>query len=110
MLLRRLCLGQIQTRLGVAFVAEFSGRILLLTSLICCLPDFTKIIIVKHLIQGRNYETSRAIARAVDLGGPSVYQGSQSLKLSTKVAVIKRVSLLIGGAPWPAISISWCYK
>ena len=39
---------------------------------------------------------TRAGGRAVDLGGPSVYQGSQSLKLSTKAAVFKRVSLLIG--------------
>ena len=34
--------------------------------------------------------STRAGARAVDLGG-------QSLKLSTKAAVFKRVSLLIGG-------------
>ena len=32
------------------------------------------------------------------LRGPSVYQGGQSLKLSTKAAVFKRVSLLIGEA------------
>ena len=45
------------------------------------------------------YLRSRAGGRAVDLGGPSVYQGGggQSLKLSTKAAVFKRVSLLIGG-------------
>ena len=36
--------------------------------------------------------------RGVDLGGPSVYQGGQSIKLSTKAAVCKRVSLLIGEA------------
>ena len=44
----------------------------------------------------------RAGARAVDLRGPSVYQGGQSLKLSTKATVFKRVSLLIGG---PSMSI-----
>ena len=49
---------------------------------------------------------ARAGRRAVDLGGPSVYQGGQSLKLITKAAVFKRVSLLIGGqtcsgtSPW----------
>ena len=40
----------------------------------------------------------RAGARTVDLGRPSVHQGGQSLKLSTKAAVFKRVSLLIGEA------------
>ena len=40
---------------------------------------------------------ARAGAKAVDLGGPSVYQGGQSFKLSTKAAVFKRVSLFIGG-------------
>ena len=40
----------------------------------------------------------RAGARAVDLGEPSVYQGGQSLKLSTKTTVFKRVILLINGA------------
>ena len=44
----------------------------------------------------------RTGARAVDLRGPSVYQGDQSLKLSTKATVFKRVSLLIGG---PSMSI-----
>ena len=44
----------------------------------------------------------RVGARAVDLGTPSVYQGGQSLKLSTKAAVLERVSLLIGG---PSTSI-----
>ena len=40
----------------------------------------------------------RAGPRAVDLGEPSVYQGGgQSLKFSTKTAVFKIVSLLIGG-------------
>ena len=39
----------------------------------------------------------RAGARAVDLGGPSIYQGCQSLKLSTKAAFFKRLGLLIGG-------------
>ena len=43
----------------------------------------------------------RAGARAVDLRGPSVYQGGQSLKLSTKATVFKRVSLLIGGQAPP---------
>ena len=44
----------------------------------------------------------RVGARAVDLRGPSVYQGGQSLKLSTKATVFKKVSLLIGG---PSMSI-----
>ena len=39
----------------------------------------------------------RAGARAVDLGGPSVYQGGQSLNLSTKAVLFKRESLFIGG-------------
>ena len=39
----------------------------------------------------------RAGSRAIDLGGLSVYQGGQSLKLSTKAGVFKRVSLLIVG-------------
>ena len=39
----------------------------------------------------------RAGGRAVDLEGPSVYKEGQSLKLSAKAAVFKRVSLLIGG-------------
>ena len=39
-------------------------------------------------------QPDRAGGRAVDLGGPSVYQGGQSLKLSTETAVFKRVSLL----------------
>ena len=43
-------------------------------------------------------DDGRAGARAVDLGGPSVYQGCQSLNLSTKATVFKRISLLIGGA------------
>ena len=41
----------------------------------------------------------RAGARAVDLGVPSVYQGGQNL--STKAAVLKRESLLIGGTRPP---------
>ena len=45
---------------------------------------------------------ARTGGRAVDLGGPSVYQGGQNLKLSTKAAVFKKVSLLIGG---PSMSI-----
>ena len=40
---------------------------------------------------------ARASATAVDLAGPSVYEGGQNLKLSTKAAVFKRESLLIGG-------------
>ena len=43
-----------------------------------------------------NYLRYRACGRAVDLGGASVYRGGQSLILSTKAAVIKRVRLLIG--------------
>ena len=43
----------------------------------------------------------RAGARTADLGGPSIYQGGQSLKLSTIAAVFKRVSLLIDGARPP---------
>ena len=44
-------------------------------------------------------ENVRAGARVVDLGRPSVYQGGgQSLNLSTKAAVLKRESLLNGGA------------
>ena len=46
--------------------------------------------------------STRAGGRAVDLGGPSVHQGGQSLELSAKAAVFKRVSLLIGGS-----SIDW---
>ena len=34
----------------------------------------------------------KAGSRAVDLRGPSVYQGGQSLKLNLKFAVFKRVS------------------
>ena len=41
--------------------------------------------------------STRAGGKAVDLGWPSVYQEGQSLKVSTKAAVFKRVSLLIGG-------------
>ena len=40
----------------------------------------------------------RAGARAVDLGGPSVYQRGQCLKLSTKAIAFKKLSLLIRGA------------
>ena len=45
-------------------------------------------------------ENVRAGARVVDLERPSVYQGvgGQSLNLSTKAAVLKRESLLNGGA------------
>ena len=41
---------------------------------------------------------NRACARAVDLGGQAFVRGGQGLKLSTKAAVFKRVSLLIGEA------------
>ena len=41
----------------------------------------------------------RAGARAVDLGRPMIYQGGgrQSSKISVKIAVFKRVSVLFGG-------------
>ena len=45
------------------------------------------------------YNVSRAGGRAVDLGGLSVYQGGQSLKLSAKVAVFKKLSLKLGARP-----------
>ena len=41
--------------------------------------------------------STRAGARAVDLGRPSVYRGGQSLKLSTIAPVFKRLSLLVKG-------------
>ena len=44
----------------------------------------------------------RAGARVVDLGGPNVYQGGRSLKLSTTAAVFKKVNLPIRG---PSMSI-----
>ena len=49
---------------------------------------------------------TRAGARAVDLGAQSVYQEGQSLKLSTKAAVFKRVGLLIkmSGHSWPPLA------
>ena len=59
----------------------------------------------------------RAGARAVNLRGPSVYKRGQSLKLSTKAAVFKRASFLIGGGG--AKNVDWndgppwlrpCYK
>ena len=52
-----------------------------------------------HITDITDSPCCRAGARAVDLGGPRVYQwGRQSLKLSTNAAVFKRESLLIGGA------------
>ena len=39
-----------------------------------------------------------AQSRAVDVAGPSVYQGGKNLKVITTAAVFKRVSLLIGVA------------
>ena len=42
--------------------------------------------------------TLRAGGRAVEVGGPSVYQGEKNLKISTKADIFKRVSLLIEGA------------
>ena len=59
-----------------------------------------------QLLRHRRVNTrTRAGGKAVDLGGPSGYQGGQSFKLSTKAAVFKRVSLLIGGpsSPWPPL-------
>ena len=51
----------------------------------------------------RDFIGTRAGARAVDLGGPNVCQGGQSLKLSTKATVFKRVRLLIGGRSMPSV-------
>ena len=39
----------------------------------------------------------KAGGRAFDLGGPSVYQGDQSLKLSTKAVVFKKSKLVNKG-------------
>ena len=58
---------------------------------------------------------TRTGARAVDSRVPRVYQGGQSLKLSTKAVAFKRATLLIGGegasmpiggarTPWPLLS------
>ena len=44
---------------------------------------------------------NRAGDRAVDLEGPRIYQESKNLKLKTKAAIFKRVSLLIGGGVGP---------
>ena len=38
------------------------------------------------------------VPRAVDLGGPSVYQGGPKCEIKHKATVFKRVNLLIGGA------------
>ena len=60
----------------------------------------------------KNVKHPRAGARAVDLGGQAFIRGGQSLKLSTKAAVFKKLSLLIGGPsmsigevrpPWPLL-------
>ena len=51
-----------------------------------------------HLLISCSY---RAGGKEVDLRGPSIYQGGQNLKLCTKAAVFKRVSLLIGGPTPP---------
>ena len=40
---------------------------------------------------------SEPAAEQSTLGGPSIYQGGQNLKLSAQAAVFIRVSLLIGG-------------
>ena len=59
----------------------------------------------KKLFLQEQYYTvlhTRAGGRAVDLGGPSVNQGGQSLKLITETVVFKQVSLLIGG---PSMSV-----
>ena len=39
----------------------------------------------------------RAGARAVDLGGPSVYQGGPKGEIKHKATAFKKVNLLIGG-------------
>ena len=44
----------------------------------------------------------RAGARAVDLGGPSVYQGGPKDEIKHKATAFKKVNLLIGG---PSMSI-----
>ena len=56
--------------------------------------------IIKALITNTraNNMSDRAGARAVDLGGPSVYQGGPKCEIMHKAPVFKRVSLLIGGA------------
>ena len=51
---------------------------------------------------------TRAGGRAVDLGGQAFIRGGQSLKLSTNVAVFKRVSLLIGGSSMSIGIKSFC--
>ena len=61
-----------------------------------------------------SFPDSRAGAGAVDLGGSSVYQRGQNLKLNTKAAVFKRESLLIEGAKqvdWggqASLAPPWC--
>ena len=53
-----LCVGRIQTRMGVAFVTKLSGRISCdFFNLLLAGFHQADIIIVKHLIQGRNNET-----------------------------------------------------
>ena len=81
--------------MGGCFFSE-SGR----------LEDFQKLLYIK-LILSRRSLGYRACGRAVDLGGPSVYQGDQCLKLSTKTAVFKRVSLLIGGGGGGGKLVDW---
>ena len=77
------------------------------------LQDFQKLLYI-ILILSRRSLGYRACGRAIDLGGPNVYQGDQRLKFSTKTAVFKRVSLLVGGGaslsigetrpPWPPLN------
>ena len=53
----------------------------------------------KSLRKARNeISPTRAGGRAVDLGGPSVYQGGPKFKIKHKSRCPKRISLLIGGA------------
>ena len=58
---------------------------------------FSCILAVLFVIKLLTNSQLRAGARAVDLGGLSVYQGGQSLNLGTKAAVFKRESLLMRG-------------
>ena len=70
-----LCIGRIHihTRLRVSLVSEFSAGILLLTSSIYCLLRFHQagIIVVKHLIQGRNNEVWVAVEPSTLWSWPS---------------------------------------
>ena len=70
---------------------ENTGLILICHKLVCHLL-LDEIVIVPPSLH-----LPRAGGRAVDLGGPSVYEGGQNWKLSTKAAVFERVSFLIGG-------------